>query len=66
MGGLDHCAVIALECLHSHPHPSAPSPQGLRGEASSELEHRAQNLKQILAARMLYFKVLDRPDVLHK
>jgi hypothetical protein len=24
------------------------------------LEHRAQNLKQIFAARMLYFKVLDR------
>ncbi len=30
------------------------------------LEHRAQNLKQIFAARMLYLKVLDRPDVLHK
>ena len=30
------------------------------------LEHRAQNLKQIFAARMLYFEVLDRPDVLHK
>jgi hypothetical protein len=30
------------------------------------LEHLAQNLKQIFAARMLYLKVLDRPDVLHK
>jgi hypothetical protein len=38
------------------------------------LQHRAQNLKQIFAARMLdffaarmlYFKVQDRPDVLHK
>jgi hypothetical protein len=31
-----------------------------------DLQHRAQNLKQIFAARMLDFKVLDRPDVLHK
>jgi hypothetical protein len=30
------------------------------GSATKRLEHRAQNLKQIFAARMLYFKVLDR------
>jgi hypothetical protein len=43
------------------PRTAAANFRHLRG-----LKHRAQNLKQIFAARMLYLKVLDRPDVLHK
>jgi hypothetical protein len=52
--------------------PEGPEPDQLKalnrvGLAQMQgLEHRAQNLKQIFAARMLYLKVLDRPDVLHK